>query len=30
MRADINCLRDLLIDDSRIGEYDDMFDKCEV
>ena len=30
VNADINVLRKLLIDDSRVGEYDDMFNSCEV
>lgn len=30
MNTDIDTLKKLLLDDSRIGEYDDMFDTCEV
>lgn len=30
INADIDVLRKLLVDDSRVGEYDDMFDSCEV
>lgn len=30
VNADIDILRKLLVDDSRVGEYDDMFDSCEV
>lgn len=30
INAEIEVLRKLLVDDSRVGEYDDMFDTCEV
>lgn len=30
VNADIDVLRKLLVDDSRVGEYDDMFNSCEV